>query len=300
MRKFVLLAMLVLCLGLSYAADIDKALISINPYGKAHVEYTLDVNASSLETITIPKPLAGSVKLYQDGEPLDYKLIKSGAETYDVIFTSRISKVKLEFDTYLLTSKIGEYWHANVTMNVKPDATVLLTLPINVIIEDIKSNGNTRTYAGTTTLIVEAKATEPHFNLLVKYMVKGSSSKKSNILPYLLGGALIVLVGVVIFLYHRFKAAQLKLKRKVKRKPRKVKGKRIKKSVDKVLDRNERKVVYFLKDVVDATHSQIHRATKLPKTTLTKVLQRLEKRNLIKKIPFGKRYRFALQDWVFE
>lgn len=287
------------------ALEIEKAIINVDPLGRASIEYTLLAESSKLESIEIPKPIGEVFLLDEFDNKIDFRKVE-GNKINEIVFTSSGNKTKLIFDTFLLVNKIGEFWYFNVSLPAKQGATVLISLPQSAVIESIEGTDRTFTYAGTKTLVIESKTQSNNFEIEVKYFVQDFNvtppiPQRDYTLVFVV--VLFGFLGLIIVLYFKFKneikAIRNRPSRK-KTKPKKTKGKSIKDSVKKVLDQNEEKVVFYLKDVVDASHSQIHRATKLPKTTLTKVIIRLEKRNIIKKIPFGNRSRLSLEDWVFE
>ncbi len=84
-------------------------------------------------------------------------------------------------------------------------------------------------------------------------------------------------------------------------KPEGTGSKKVKESVMNVLEDNERRVVEMIINArYDVTQSDISNETGLPKATLSDIMSRLERRNVIEREIDGRRKWVRLKNWVFE
>ncbi len=68
-----------------------------------------------------------------------------------------------------------------------------------------------------------------------------------------------------------------------------------------MLEDNERKIVLILQDAQEEiTQATIYNETHIPKATLSDIMKRLEKRNIIKRKQDGRRKWVKLTEWVFD
>jgi len=78
-------------------------------------------------------------------------------------------------------------------------------------------------------------------------------------------------------------------------------GGRIKDSVKKILDENEKKIVEVLENAdEEITQAQICRMTEIPKASLSDIMRRLERRNVIERTREGRRNWVKLKKWVID
>jgi membrane protein implicated in regulation of membrane protease activity len=78
------------------------------------------------------------------------------------------------------------------------------------------------------------------------------------------------------------------------------KGRKIDSSVLNMLDENERKVVELIENADgEITQAYIYKSTSIPKASLSDLIKRLEKRNIIERRRDGRTNWINLQEWVF-
>jgi len=79
-------------------------------------------------------------------------------------------------------------------------------------------------------------------------------------------------------------------------KPREVKS-----SIIKLLSENEKNIIEILeKSSGEVTQAYLYKSTKIPRSTLSKIMQTLEERNIIERRSEGKTRWVRLKEWVFE
>jgi len=82
---------------------------------------------------------------------------------------------------------------------------------------------------------------------------------------------------------------------------KKEKKRHVKESILKMLDENEKKIISMLEDSdMEITQAYIHKTLDIPKASLSKIINRLEHRNLIEKKKEGRTNWIKLKDWVFK
>ena len=78
-------------------------------------------------------------------------------------------------------------------------------------------------------------------------------------------------------------------------------GTKVKESIKNVLDENERQVVEILEKAADEiTQAYVYKSTGIPKSSLSDVIKRLERRKIIERKKEGRTNWLKLKDWVFE
>jgi uncharacterized membrane protein len=78
------------------------------------------------------------------------------------------------------------------------------------------------------------------------------------------------------------------------------KGRKIDASVLNMLDENEKKVVELIENADgEITQAYIYKSTGIPKASLSDLIKRLEKRNIIERRRDGRTNWINLQEWVF-
>jgi uncharacterized membrane protein len=80
-----------------------------------------------------------------------------------------------------------------------------------------------------------------------------------------------------------------------------IKPKEVKSSIIKLLSENERNIIEILeKSGGEVTQAYLYKSTKIPRSTLSKMMQTLEERNIIERRSEGKTRWVRLKEWVFE
>jgi uncharacterized membrane protein len=80
-----------------------------------------------------------------------------------------------------------------------------------------------------------------------------------------------------------------------------IKPREVKSSIIKLLSENEKNIVEILeKSSGEVTQAYLYKSTKIPRSTLSKIMQTLEERNIIERRSEGKTRWVRLKDWVFE
>jgi uncharacterized membrane protein len=311
--KKILLLGLILTLSLSIGFGLisqDDIILQVSENGVVSAVHEIVAEDETNIEIKIPTVVRGTLRVYDALEEnlLDYNYNESDDQlVFDIpesyLISKEITAFRVEYDTLIYTSKILGTWTLNFDIDVDPnETTIQVMFPPNTKV--LKTNIPVNTFIRGNLLVLEANPKTKRFIFDANYEINpiGTDTTDNQDIFMILTMFIFVIfvVMIVIYLWSTQQKRSQRKRRKKKAPPRVKKARRVKQSVAKVLDNNERKVVDFLESRVDASHAQIHRGTNLAKTTLSKVIKRLEMRNIIEKQPFGRRSRIKLQKWVFE
>ncbi len=312
MRKIIFVPLMLLFLiSLAYAQDLSTTdlKVIVDETGLVHIEQEVIVRQAGAHYISIPK--TAYLDVYDTLNPatkVSYEITETnGVQNLtldideDLIFND-LAIITLEYSTNVLTSKQGDVWTLSLNYKTTPGSSdIKILFPLGIKIINTQSKDDVYSLVEGRNFVMEIEPSDIVFDLKTKYEL-GETIEEPDYTWLFVGLILIGAVALTITFWFKSSKDMRLIEHKMKKfsKPKKVKGKRrVKSSISKVLDEKELKVVRFLESRIDASHAQISRGTSIVKTTLSKVLKRLENRNIIEKSPFGKRHRIALQKWVF-
>lgn len=313
LTKRTLILSLLLAFSLSIGFGLisqDDIILQVSENGVVSATHEIVAENETSIGIKIPTVVRGTLRVYDAlrDSLLDYKYTESiGELKFDIpeeyIVSKEITAFRVDYDTLMYTSKILGTWSLNFDIEIDPnETTIQVMFPSNTKV--LKTNVPVNTFIRGDMLVLEANPQTKRFIFDANYEInpiKDDQTEDQDIFRILTYFVLAIFVIMIVVYLWSTQQKKSKRKRRKKKAPQRVKKARmVKTSVAKVLDENERKVVEFLESRVDASHAQIHRGANLAKTTLSKVIKRLEMRNIIEKQPFGKRSRIKLQKWIFE
>lgn len=312
MKKVIFVPLLLLFLiSLAYAQEPSTSdlRVTVSETGFVHIDQEIIVRQAGVHSITIPKTIY--LDVYDTLNPaikVKYNITETNGVQNLVLYVNKdlifndLAIITLEYTTNILTSKQGDIWTLSLNYKTTPGSSdVKILFPLGIKIIDTQSKDPVYSLVEGRNFVMEIEPADIVFDFKTKYELRETVEEPDY--TWLFVG-LILIGAIALTITFWFKSSKdirlIQHKMKKFSKPKKVKGKRrVISSVTKVLDEKELKVVRFLESRIDASHAQISRGTSIVKTTLSKVLKRLEKRNIIEKSPFGKRHRISLQKWIF-
>lgn len=246
-----------------YAQSIQESNIVIYRDGFVHVSMVVATEETSA-SITIPllTPDVSNVLVYDEsGESLDYNIsfsIDGSVRVANIeIYSLGATSVRLEYDTSSLTSKLGNLWTFAVSapfefsLYLPENSTVMY---FNVPPKSIATEGQKikiEFYPGYY---------EVSYEILPQTQPKPPTAAEQPIIWYVLAG--IVLAGVLLLVFIKM--------RKTK--------------VTESLKEDERRVIEFIKKNGNrALEAELREAfPEIPRTSMWRLLKRLEKQGIIK------------------
>lgn len=291
--------------------------LEINEKGIVTVTQDMELMANTevyLAEITIPKAKADSVKIFDldsnyalehDSIPLvDEEIINYYFP--EPLGAGENKKIKIKYSTDFFTSKEGDTWELSFYLKTSNKSTVKIMFPENVIISFTSSAVIPSTYIENGKQVLELKPDAEEFDFLCEYKFKKTRETKEpeepeepNVSNFMLIIFIIIIFIVALMYYFKFKKPAQPIE-KIEEEKELEKEKRIKPSIFKILDENEKKIVKILQSSDDeVTQAYIHKSTKIPRSTLSKIIFRLEERNIIERRREGKTNWIRLKKWVF-
>ena len=112
---------------------------------------------------------------------------------------------------------------------------------------------------------------------------------------------ILIIIPAAALYYFKLKKPDIDEKKEKEKIKEPEKQRKVNPSIIGLLDENEGAVVDLLQSMDDEiTQAYIRKTTKIPGSTLSKVMLRLEKRNIIERREEGKTKWVKLKEWVFE
>jgi|GEM_PF-1920947 len=252
----------------------------------------------------------------------------------DPVSAGEKRNITINYSTEFFTNKRGDTWELSFLLSIPNNTIIKAVFPGNAVISLTSSEIIPSTYIENGMPVLELQSTGNEIDFLCEYrfMEKqedvnetGNRAKEnetgSKNRVNLTGNQTIIKPGdkrfnnpaftliliLIIFLasgalyYLKFKKPCTPLeKQKGEIKETKKNGK-INSSIARLLDENERTVVELLQSKgKETTQAEIRKSTKIPGSTLSKVMLRLEERNIIERRGEGKTKRVKLKEWIFE
>lgn len=328
--KRVLLITIVLLFATSivWAVNPNKINLDIDKSGYVVTSYTIILEDGSDVSIILPDG-SESVQVYYAGGSLrNTKTPVPEGILLDIdISPIRFfpTEITVAYGTKLYTTKSGGIWELFYSSRSSAFKTIVkATFPQNSTI--ISWNPRFRFSLGPDTLFVYPDTDE--FNLTVLYEYsdmpvnqlenKTITTNGTNDLPSWIAiilAIIVVLLVIIIAMVWRRKTPQVQEK-PVQEKPEPEasqeagpireqetadEGRKIKDSVYMMLDDKEREALKVMEEyAMETTQAYVYKTTGIPKATLSDIIRRLERRNIVEKRREGRVNWIRLKDWIFE
>jgi len=289
--------------------------IEINENGLVNVAQDMEIEAHEAiyqDGIIVPK--AKFVEISDLNGSLEYDSIIAGDEEIINFYFSKplnageTKNITIKYSTEFFTNKQGDTWELSFSLRVSNKSVVKIIFPENVIISFTSSEILPSTYIENGRQVLELESEGDEVDFVCEYKFTEPPEMQPNLAinetenettqePWMPGGqdknddALIILAIIITLIilaavvYH-FKKSK--------------KSKTVKPAILGVLDENEREVVELLQSKdAEITQAYIHKTTGMPKATLSKVMRRLEERNIVERRLSGRTNWVKLKEEVF-
>ena len=161
------------------------------------------------------------------------------------------------------TSKNGQFWLLNISINETfSDALFELILPNNVQINYIKSSASINIFSRDNSPVISGIISNKQFELIVQYSFIYEDNKKTSFNYYYL-----LLILIIIYLIHYFK--------------------REKPNLEDFASNDRQKEIIQLLSKKDMTQKELSDILKIPKSSLSRNIDSLVKKDLIEKKQLG-------------
>lgn len=322
--KSTLILLTILLMSTHALADtITHITVGVEESGKVTFKKTIEL-AKPGETLEqqIP-PDAEDVQTYSNQGIIPYT-ITAGEET-TILQTKppeNTPTLTLDYTTQQYTSKTNGLWTLGFTTPSTEARTIIkINFPANSTILNWTPH---RFSVGPDTLYIYPDVNETNFTATYQFKGEGETippTPQDNRVYYL-AAAVILLLAVIaaLLLLRRRKAkavtgiqiADIKIRQGAQESivevteeelvaPEEKKTKPLKDSVMKMLEENEKKVVDILRaHDEEITQAQIYHTTGIPKASLSDIMNRLERRNIVERTREGRVKWVKLKKWVYQ
>jgi uncharacterized membrane protein len=316
---------------------INKIDIQINPNGFVSVEENIIVNETRVR-IFIPKSVENLLILDSENNQLGYELTTIEEEGQLLTFYLKSPEerdVTFSYLTQSLTRKNASTWTLRFPSLSTPRTTIVkIEFPKGTNVTSLRSEQTLYIYPPklTSPLFLYPQTNTIYFE--IDYLVAGdtiiSNDDKDTVSLYILIFSivlvpLLLLLFFVLFYKRRTKSEEeqkpketeeeedtglekspMDDEQKKKEKEEKNRGEdekklRVKSSILRMLDENEKKIIKILEKSPEEeiTQAYIYKTLGIPKASLSEIIKRLEQRNLIEKKKEGRVNWIKLKKWVF-
>lgn len=313
---------LMLFSSLVCANSISHITVGVEKSGRVHINETITVSdINTLPPLNLPSD-ASDITLYDAVGALSYKKSDTGDSLLIENPGRSLRDVALEYSTNILTSKSDSLWRLSFKLPTTASRTIIkIEFPSNstilnwtpyrfsvgpdilYIYPDVDETNFTATYQfggekelpptppdQPVSMVQVAVAAMVLTVILVAYIIlrRRSPSKPGIHIGEMeikhSGGDTVVSIG-----------QESVIGRPVK------KGSELKESVERMLEDNERKVLDVLASHdEEITQAQIYHTTGIPKASLSDIMNRMERRNLIERTKEGRVKWVKLKKWVYK
>jgi uncharacterized membrane protein len=257
------------------AYEPSTIVLKVYEDGFVQVEYEIetDVTYPKIDASLLGKTYENIIVADQDGIPLDYTPIDEGV----TIDTLGSSAVKITYFTPDLTSKSGRLWTLTVNTPIKAD----IILPSQATIISLN-----QTPIAIKTVDGQTLLTMPLGELEITYILEIAEIQTVEKFPYwmVLGATVVIAAVISIFAVFRF------------RKPKSSDVAKEKRTIDvkRILEQKpqlrleDREAVQFIAECGgEVFEADIRKRFKLPRTTVWRMIQRLEREGVADIIKIG-------------
>lgn len=284
--------------------------IQIYENGFVDIEEGLEVN-NTIASILTPKNIMDLQILDSRGNKLQHESVSMDDKQLVTFYLRSPDERVIEFryKTMDLISKNASTWTLKFSTISVPRRTIIkIEFPSGSDVKALRPMDIHRYPQNLTSplwLYPQAK----DFSFECDYEIGPSVPEGDNIYLYAIAGiGVIAVVILALFLYILGIRKGKKAEENHEEEPvsdevkedKEEKSSKIKSSVLNVLEENERKVVELIEKADDEiTQAYIYKTTGIPKATLSDLMKRLEKRNVIERRRDGRINWIRLQEWVF-
>ena len=323
MKYIVCLMALMLSSSLACANSISHITVGVEKSGRVHVKETITVSdINTLPPLTLPSD-ASEITVYDTIGPLSYQRSEAGDNLVIENPGRSLRDVAIEYSTNVLTSKSDSVWRLSFKLPTTASRTIIkIEFPSNSTI----FNWTPYRFSVGPADILYIYPDVDETNFTATYQFGGEKEPPptppdqpvSMVQVAVAAVVLIVILAVYVILRRRspsrpgIKIAEMEIKHSggntvvsigqesVIGRP--VKGVReLKESVERMLEDNERKVLDVLASHdEEITQAQIYHTTGIPKASLSDIMNRMERRNLIERTKDGRVKWVKLKKWVYK
>jgi len=288
---------------------INYITLLIHENGFVDVEEELEVN-NTIASIFTPKNILDLVITDSRGNKLQYESVSRDDKQLITFYLLSPDErvIRFRYRTLDLTSKNASKWTLKFSTHSVPRHTIIrIEFPPGSDVTSLRPTDILR-YPQNLTSPLWLYPQVADFSFECDYETGLSIPEGDNTYLYAIAGiGVIAVVVLALFLYilgiRKGKKAEEKISEEVREEKveeKEEKGSKIKSSVLNVLEENERKVVEVIEKADDEiTQAYIYKTTGIPKATLSDLMKRLEKRNIIERRRDGRINWIKLQEWVF-
>lgn len=296
-------------------STINYINIEIGDNGLATVEEEILVN-NTIASIFVPMNI-DALSVSDSKNRLKYDLIqKDGRQLITFYLLLPMDKtVRIRYNTQHITSKNGSIWTLKFLASATPHHTIVnVKFPANSNIISLKPDIPRYPANLSNPMWLYPQTNEFYFEMDYQTTQSMQEKQPSDMgILYIILTIILILFLILILLIKKKKSKKVvidveKEEDKTLSEEKKenlgveVKNKRkIKDSVIKMLDENEKKILEMLESSEDEiTQVYVYKTTNIPKATLSDIMQRLEKRNIIERRRDGRISWIKLKDWVLD
>jgi uncharacterized membrane protein len=291
---------------------INKINIQIHENGFVNVEEELEVN-NTIASILAPKNILDLQILDSKSNNLQYDSVSIDNKQLITFYLRSPDErvIRLRYKTLDLISKNSSTWTLKFSTSSVPGRTIVrIEFPPGSDVRSLRPTEILR-YPQNLTSPLSLYPQAEDFGFECDYQIGPPIPADDNTYLYaIIVTIVIILISVIYILFSRKKTEETieeeLLSEEIEEgdpgevEERDGKGSRIKASVLNILEENERRVVELIEESDDEiTQAYIYKTTGIPKATLSDLMKRLEKRNIIERKRDGRINWIKLQKWIF-
>ncbi|RLI91544.1 MAG: hypothetical protein DRO89_03795 [Candidatus Altiarchaeales archaeon] len=283
---------------------INYITLLVHENGFVDVEEELEVN-NTIASIFTPRNILDLLITDSEGNKLQYESVSGNNKQLITFYLLSPDErlIRLRYRTLDLTSKNASTWTLKFSTSSVPRHTIIkIEFPPGSNVISLRPRNILR-YPQNLTSPLWLYPQVKDFGFECDYETGPSIPGGDGTHPYAVASiAVMAVVMIFLSIYILRKGKEEKILGEVKEEKGKEEEKvsKIKPSVLNVLEENERKVVEVLQDSDDEiTQAYIYKTTGIPKATLSDLMKRLEKRNVIERRRDGRINWIKLKKWVF-
>jgi len=286
---------------------INYITLLVHENGFVDVEEELEVN-NTIASIFTPRNTLDLLIKDSKGNKLQYESISGNDKQLITFYLLSPDErlIRLRYRTLDLTSKNASTWTLKFSTSSVPRHTIIkIEFPPGSDVISLRPRDILR-YPQNLTSPLWLYPQVKDFGFECDYETGPSIPGGDDTQLYAIAGIGIMVVVIFLSLYilgmRKGRKKDEKISGEVKEEKDKEEEKvsKIKPSVLNVLEENERRVVKVLQDSDDEiTQAYIYKTTGIPKATLSDLMKRLEKRNVIERRRDGRINWIKLKEWVF-
>ncbi len=274
MHPPILLLVIIKCLSVAQPT-VEYLHVSVDYYdGFTSVTNIIGLKGWSGEfnvTICVARSSMSMLEVLVNGEPVEYRTVELEGATAFLIPFNGDGEISISFVSDYLVGKALDTWSISYRIIVETPAwevTATLRLPALSALTSFNSTGSLRIVHSTDYLtLVLLDSMKETLDFTFFFTRKPTiESLLNEFLPLIGAAGLSFLAGLIIALKIRKPALETALE---------------------LLPRNEAFIVRLIDEAGPLTQSDIQRAMKIPKSSLSRILESMEERGVIKRIPYS-------------